>query len=318
MMMLGLSGVVNSAQAAEKWNLYTHQYSPLFTTSRGADRLVARVKELTDGEIDIRFHLAGTLQIETSGITQAVSDSVIQMGDDLFYAGNIPIGAVLRLPFLVQSYDEFHKAAEILDPYVEKAYAEKGVTLLASYTYPMQYAWGRVPINSLEDIEGLKIRVAAPEQGEFVRRFGGSSVTMGVAEVTSALDRGMIDGVITAGLGAELWQDLLSYGYLIGLNYNNAYIIVNTSAFEGLSEELQGKIRQAAQEIAQWNLETMRDEDLDIIARLGAGHFTVVDATPEDKAKAAANMSDLWDEWAKARGGDAPEALARIREAVGR
>lgn len=87
----------------------------------------------------------------------------------------------------------------------------------------MQVIWGRRPITSLDDIKGVKLRVASPEQGEFVRRFGGVSITMGAPEVPSALDRGVVDGILTGGVGAVLWKDLLKSGYLLVVNVNNSY-----------------------------------------------------------------------------------------------
>ena len=133
------------ARAADLWNYYIHQSAPQFATSRSAAALADEVQKLSGGGFKMRRHLAGTLQISATNITQAVADNVVQMGDDLFFSGNIPVGSLLRLPFLVQSYDDYDKATAILLPYVEKAYAAKGVTLLAAYTYPNQYVWGASP-----------------------------------------------------------------------------------------------------------------------------------------------------------------------------
>src|SRR5262249_11235556 len=80
------------------------------------------------------------------------------------------VAGIPRLPMLIQSYEDFAKADAVLKPYVDKAYQEKGSTLLASYTYPLQFMWGRKKLESLADIKGMKLRVAQPEQGEFVRR----------------------------------------------------------------------------------------------------------------------------------------------------
>ena len=91
----------------------------------------------------------------------------------------------------------------------------------------------------------LKLRVAQPEQGEFVRRFGGTSLTMSAPEVPSALDRGVVEGIFTAGVGAVLWKDLLKYGYVLIVNVNNSYFIANTEAYSKLSPDLQGKLRKA-------------------------------------------------------------------------
>lgn len=153
------------AGAADLWNYYIHQSAPQFATSRSAAALADEVQKLSGGGFKMRRHLAGTLQISATNITQAVADNVVQMGDDLFFSGNIPVGSLLRLPFLVQSYDDYDKATAILLPYVEKAYAAKGITLLAAYTYPNQYVWGRKPLGSLAEISGQKLRIVSPEQG---------------------------------------------------------------------------------------------------------------------------------------------------------
>src|ERR1700752_3298160 len=233
--------------SAEEWNFYMHQSAPNFATSRGAKLFTEDIEKATGGELKVRLHLAGTLQINASNITQAVGENVVQLGDDLFNSGNIPVAGIPRLPMLIQSYEDFAKADAVLKPYIEKAFGQKGSTVLSSYSYPMQVIWGRKKLESLDDIKGMKLRVAQPEQGEFVRRFGGTSITMSAPEVPSALDRGVVEGIFTAGVGAVLWKDLLKYGYLLVVNVNNSYFIANTDAYRKLSPALQGALRKVAE-----------------------------------------------------------------------
>jgi TRAP-type C4-dicarboxylate transport system substrate-binding protein len=313
-----LIGISTKARAAEQWALYHHQSAPQFTTSLGAKMWAENVEKETAGQIKVRVHFAGTLQIATNNITSAVSQGVVQLADDLFFSGNAPIGAVVRLPFLVQSYDEFAKASAILQPYVDKDFAAKGVTVLAGYAYPLQYIWARKELPNLGAIRGMKIRVASPEQSEFVRRFGATPVTIGASEVPSALDRGVVDGIITGSVGADLWQDLLRHGLLVGLNFNNSYYIANAGAYNRLSADLQAKVRKAATDAAGWNHSTMREDDDKIIARLGAGKMTIAKPSKPDLDKAVAEMQPYWDQWAKERGPVASEALGKIRQALGR
>jgi len=304
--------------AAQEWNFYMHQSAPNFATSRGARQFTEEIEKATDGALKVRLHLAGTLQINASNVTQAVGGNVVQIGDDLFNSGNIPVAGIPRLPMLIQSYDDFAKADAVLKPYVEKAYLEKGSTLLASYTYPLQFIWGRKKLESLDDIKGLKLRVAQPEQGEFVRRFGGTSITMSAPEVPSALDRGVVDGIFTAGVGAVLWKDLLKYGYVLIVNVNNSYFIANTEAYGKLTPELQAKVRKVAADTARWDQETMQKEEADSVQILTAAGYTFTKATPAENKRAVEAMTPYWDEWAKARSPDVVEALAKVRTALGR
>lgn len=303
---------------AEEWNFYMHQSAPNFATSRGAQRFTEEIGKATNGELKVHLHLAGTLQINASNITQAVGENVVQIGDDLFNSGNIVVAGVPRLPMMIQSYGDFAKADAVLKPYLEKAFADKGVTLLASYTYPLQFVWGRKKIEALDDIKGLKLRVAQPEVGEFVRRFGGTSITMSAPEVPSALDRGVVDGVFTAGVGAVLWKDLLKYGYVLIVNVNNSYYIANTEAFNKLSPALQGTLRKVAQDAARWDQETLAKEEADSTKILSDAGYTFTTAKPEEIARAVATMKPYWDEWANARGPDIVDAVAKVRTALGR
>ena len=313
-----LAGSIGIDALAVDWNFYHHQSAPLFATSRGAKMISEEIEKSTNGELKARLHLSGTLQIAPNNITAAVAGNVVQLADDLFNSGNIPVAGIPRLPMLVQSYDDFAKTANALRPYIVKAFADKGIVVLGEYTYPLQVVWGRKKLTSLADFKGMKLRVAQPEQGEFVRRFGGTSITISAPEVPSALDRGVVDGIFTAGVGAVLWKDLLKFGYLIPVNWNNSYIIANAEAFNKLSPDLQGKLRKAAQDGARWNQDTMRQEESESVSTLTAAGYTITRATPEDVKRASDTMKPYWDEWAKSRGPDVVEALAKVRAALGR
>jgi TRAP-type C4-dicarboxylate transport system substrate-binding protein len=308
---------VDSARAVD-WNFFHHQSAPQFATSRGAKMLTEEVEKTTNGELKLKLHLSGTLQISPTNVTAAVASGVVHLGDDLFNSGNIPVAGIPRLPGLVQSYEEFAKAADALRPYLQKAFAEKGLVMLGEYTYPLQVVWGKKKIASLDDIKGLKLRVAQPEQGEMVRRFGGTSITISAPEVPAALDRGVVDGIFTAGVGAVLWKDLLKFGYLVPVNWNNSYIIANADAYKALSPDLQQKLRAAAEKIARWNQDTMRQEEAESVKTLTAAGFTLTPATPQQAAMVADTMKPYWDEWAKSRGPQVVEALAKVRAALGR
>ena len=306
------------AGAAEQWNFYMHQSAPNFATSRGAKLFTEEIEKATNGELKVRLHLSGTLQINASNITQAVGENVVQIGDDLFNSGNITVAGIPRLPMLIQSYEDFAKADAALKPYLEKAFAQKGSTLLSSYTYPLQFAWGKKKIEALDDLKGLKMRVAQPEQGEFVRKFGGTSITMSAPEVPSALDRGVVDGIFTAGVGAVLWKDLLKYGYQLIVNVNNSYFIANTDAYKKLSPDLQAKLRKVAEDSARWDQETMQKEEAESVQILSGMGYVFTKGKPDEVTRAVDAMKPYWDEWAKSRGPEVVEALGKVRTALGR
>ncbi|HEX5455209.1 MAG TPA: TRAP transporter substrate-binding protein DctP [Stellaceae bacterium] len=308
------------ARAAAVWDMYVTNAVATTIAAKGEVAMIERIEKATNGELKIKFHLAGSLPINVTNITSAVADGVVQLGDDGFFQGNIPIGGLLRLPLLIQSRAEFDKALKIAEPYITKAFAKKGVLVLGEFTYPPQVAFSRRKLATLADIKGQKLRVTSPEQGEFVRRFGGISVTLGPAEVPAALDRGVIEGVFTAASGAGYtWRDLIKYNYKLGLNYFDAYIIVNKDAFDKLSPATQKTLRDIVAKTVPNFTGQMQRQDDDLTEKMVKENGMVLtQPKPEEIAEATKAMAPFWESWAKAHGKDAVEALGKIRAALGR
>ena len=305
--------------SAEQWNFYTIQSAPNYSSNRAAAALAEEIGKVTSGQITVRRHLAGTLQIQTSNMAAAVSENSVQMGEDILFGGIVPIGSILRLPFLINTMDEFDKASAIVWPYVEQAYASKGVVLLAQYVAPTQYFWsGKKEIKSLADFKGLKIRTSNPEQSEVVRQAGGSAISIPPADVPASLDRGVVDGIITGSVGVELWKDLLKFGYLMGVNYNHIYIIANAETFNKQPDDIKAKIRKAAKDSGDWTTSTQAADDLTIMASLPKWNISAVKPSDEDMKKAIGGIAPYWEQWAKSRGPQFVEILGKLRAALNR
>jgi TRAP-type transport system periplasmic protein len=314
-MMLGASTV----RAATTWECYV--YNPLAKQPSvdAVVRMIEEVRQKTNGDLLINLHLGGSLPIKADSITAALADNVIQFGDDGFATGTIPITGVLRLPMLLQSPADLAKAMNIVRPYLDTAYGKRGMEVLGQYSYPFQVVWGRKKITSLTDIKGLKLRVTSVEQGEFIRRFGGVALTMGSPDVAAALDRGVVDGGLTASSGGGLlWHDLLKYRFAFPVSYVNSTYVVNKEAMEKLSPTTQKVLREAAATWTDWATKEMIRLEDDVTAQFGREGMILTTATPEEIAQATEKMRPYWNEWAKAHGADATAALAQIRAAANR
>jgi TRAP-type C4-dicarboxylate transport system substrate-binding protein len=307
------------AQSTTTWTAYTYTPAATLAPARGLTRIAEGIEAETKGALKLRIHLGGSLPIGASDISNALSDNVIQLGDDGFFHGNLPVTGILRLPMLIATAEEFEKAQAVMRPYFERAYERKGAVLLGHYYYPLQVAWSRKPLASLADLKGQKMRVTSPEQGEFVKRMGGIALTIGAAEVPSALDRGVVDGVFTASSGGgKIWRDLLKSSYRLGPNFFDGVIAVNKVAFEKLAPDTRNKLKQLVTTTAPWITAELRKEEDEVTQQLAAGGIAIAVGKPDDVAQAAKQMAAYWDEWAKTKGPEAVEALAKVRAALGR
>ena len=309
----------NHAKAADAWKAYTYNAVATVTAVKGLHALFDTIQKETNGELTVRLNLGGTLPITATNITQAVSDNIVQFGDDAFFVGSVPVGAIDRLPLLIRSLPEFENAWNAAAPYLRAEYEKRDVVLLGRYIFPINVLWSRKKLTSLKDIAGQKIRVISPEQAELIKLFGGIPVTLGTAEVAAALDRGVIDGVTTASSGyGYVWRDLLKYSYRLPISFVDSLLLVNKSAWDKLSPQTQ-KIVQAAVD-AQTKLTTaaMGEEEEALTKQLAANGMVVTVPSPQEIAEAETAMKPYWAAWPDGRGAVAKDAMDKVRAAIGR
>lgn len=304
---------------AENWTAYTYSAVPTTAAVQGMKQIVTLTKEETSGKLDISLHLGGTLQISSTDITQAVGDGLIDLGADLFFSGNVPIARVLNLPMLIDNDEEWDRAYKVMEPYLKKGFSKQGATYLASYRYPAQTLFTTFKIQSLADIKGHKIRVTSPEQGAFISAFDGTPITLPGSEVPTSLERGVIDGVVTASAGgAKGWHDLLKYNYRLQVNYPNSAIIVNADTYEALDDATRDTFTKIVEtEAPKITKNFSADEKVQQDKQADAG-MKIVAAQPEDIIAARKKMADFWEGWAEKAGPEHVEALDKVRQALGK
>lgn len=314
-----LMGATGSSFAVENWQSYTYWGTPTVIASKGFKKLVDDFEQASNGELKIKFNLGGTLSISGPTINNAVSDDIVQLADDAYYQGAVPVAAISALPFLVGSIDEMNKLMTVVRPLAERDFAKKGVTVLGYYVYPPQVFWFRNQVKSLEEIRGRKIRVSSSEQSAVISAFGGTSVQLSSSEVPSALERGVVDGILTASAGGvAAWKELLKSSYILGVNYPVAFILANTERFKKLPPLLQTKMREiTTRNMAQQTEELQRD-DIDLRKKFASEGITMVNARPDELAKAEQISRAVWADWAKTRGPEVVQTLEQVRKALGK
>lgn len=321
--VLALAGsplaVATRAHAADNWQAYTFWGSPTVAAARGFRKIVTDMEEMSGGELKIKFNLGGTLSINAANIASSISDDVIQLADDSFYAGAIPVAALATLPFLTNSVDEVNKVMTVVRPIAERDYGKRGIVVLGYYIYPPQVFWFRGNVTSLEQVKGRKLRVSTAEQGDFLKRIGATPVQVTSAEVPAALERGIVDGVLTASAGGILaWKDLLKSSYQLGVNYHVSYIIANAARFQKLPADMQAKLRALVNKNCNELSAELQRDDGELRQKFVADGMTMTAATDKDRAAAAVLAKETADAWAKSRGQEAVDSLAKARALLGR
>lgn len=313
-----LMGTVATSQAAT-WTAYTYGPSDTMGTVKSFRAILDAIQKEAGDDLKIRLRLGGSLPIQATNITQAVGNGSIQIAEDGFFLGNVKIAGILRLPMLLQTPEEYDRAAEILQPYIEQEFEKQGVIVLGRYIYPHQTAYSAKPLAGLEDFRNQKIRVTSPEQSELISRFEGIPISMGTPEVASALQSGTVDGALTANSGGgRLWRDSLKYNYRFPVNYFDGLYIVNKKAFERLSPSTQAAIRERVAEMSPATTKGLFSEEEDLGKSFSEAGMKIVEPTQQDIDKATEMIEPYWAQWAQQQGPEVVEALAKVRAMLNR
>jgi TRAP-type C4-dicarboxylate transport system substrate-binding protein len=102
------------------------------------------------------------------------------------------------------------------------------------------------------------------------------------------------------------------------VNYGNSMIIANADSFDALSEDTQATLRTVVAEEGPKTTEAfLEDEEVQKKSQSEAG-MTLVEAAEGDAAMANEKLAPFWESWAEENGPEYVEALATVRDAIGK
>lgn len=279
------------------------------------------VNEATGGRVNITVFSGGELPYKGVDVYRALSKRQIEIGHSPtgFIAPDLPLLDAMSMPFACMDMQKFFTGAlPRIRPTFDQAISEKfNVTPVIHWAMPGQELWSTRPVTTIEDFKGMKIRTWNQGQVSTLDKIGASSVSITTAEVTPALQRGVIDGAITASVNADAWKwsEVLKNGYIFNITLSHEVISVNSDAMKELPEDVRKAVVDVA---AKWEgkfREEVTKLDDQARASLVEQGMTLTDPTPED-AKALIEMTaDIGTSWAEAQGEVATRVLADIREA---
>ncbi|QGX99143.1 transporter [Roseovarius faecimaris] len=214
-----------------------------------------RLAEASGGQIVGEIKSQSGLGLKGFEIMRLVKNGVFDFAFGLpgYVAAENAIFEGADLSSLTQDIDTQRKVAEAYFPTLEKAFAEiYNAKLLMLYPFPSQTLWCNAEINSIEDLNGKKIRVYATTLGDFVEGVGGTSVTVAFSEVIPALEKGVVDCGITGTMSAYTanWQQVATHAYTLRVGWGLAFGAMNMDKWNSMSADQQALFQE---EIAALN-----------------------------------------------------------------
>ncbi|WGF88027.1 TRAP transporter substrate-binding protein [Marinivivus vitaminiproducens] len=212
------------------------------------------VKERTEGRIEIQVFSSGQLGEEKDTIEQT-QFGVIQMNrvNTAPFNNLVQETQVLGLPFLFRDVDHMHKVVdgeigqEILD-----AFEDQNLVGLAYYDSGARsfYTTSKA-VHSLEDLQGLKVRVQQSDLWiAMLQAFGANPTPMSMGEVYSSLETGVVDGAENNWPTYESSRhyEIAKHYTLTQHSLTPEVLVISKMTWDSLTPEDQEILRTAAKE----------------------------------------------------------------------
>ena len=296
---------------------YAENQTPDYPTTLGGLRFAQLVEEKTQGRIRIRVQSQGILGSETEVIKQMqyggidfARVSIAQMSDF------IPEMNVLQLPYLYEDSDHMWRVldGEIGDRFLGYP-QEHGLVGLSWYDAGARNLYcSTSPIRTLEDMQGLHIRVQEAEMmSEMMNALGAVAVQIPYDQVYAALERKQVDGAENNWSSYETMQHYEVAGYYTVDEHIRIpeMQICAQHTWELLSEEDREIIIECARESALYERKLWTEHEM--VARENALRNQVQEIylTAEEKEKFQEAMEPIYQQYYADYGKDIEEIFAQ-------
>jgi TRAP-type C4-dicarboxylate transport system substrate-binding protein len=243
------AGLPSSAQAEPIKLIYTDHNPP---TSYGTIHANAvwldRLEKATNHRIKIERYFGETLAKGTDA-WNATKTGVADIGWCAmgYWPGMAPLTEIIQLPFV--PYKSAEQASGILRklyeefPEMQKEYED--VHVLVNYTAGLyRLLTVKKQVKTLEDLKGLKIRALGGPQTDGMKALGAVPVMVPFSDAYLALQKGVIDGVITPIGACEIFNfhEVSKYMTHIIISCAPFAVIMNKAKWNSLPPDIQQAI----------------------------------------------------------------------------
>ena len=260
------------------------------------------ISEATDGKITVEVYAADQLTSgnQTEGI-QGVIDGTIDLSahSNIIYANFDQRLNVVSMPFLFDSYEDVDaKLTGAAGEAVGKVVESQGLVLLGVGENGFRAVTNSVrPIEALEDMKGLKIRVAGCKVLNTAYDLWGANWTnANWSEVYTGLQTGTYEGQenpFPTADGASIAEVQKYVTNWTGI-YDCIFFTMNKELFDSLDADLQKTVLECGAKAAETQRKLQREGVQEVIDKWVAAGVTVTELSDEAVAEFKAATESMY------------------------
>ncbi|MFB3885859.1 MAG: TRAP transporter substrate-binding protein [Thermodesulfobacteriota bacterium] len=249
-----------------------------------------RIEARLPGQVEMKAYPSAQLYTQTEEIT-ALSRGEIQMAS-VIGTGSLPVVSpvfqLIELPGLFPNRDVFRKALQ--GPVGKELWGEaekKNIKVLSFWNAGKTQISNRkrVEIKLPKDAAGLKIRPAGKTYAAILESWGAMSVNVASEEQYSALQQGVIDGMLTATRiihERKLYENLTNLTDLEYLVLRANALLVNKKWWDALPADVQKVISAVGAEVAELMIDVVNRDEVEAATAIAASGTKVYQIPEKD------------------------------------
>jgi tripartite ATP-independent transporter DctP family solute receptor len=278
-LLLGTAG----SSDAETWRMATKM--PPDNPEGLAFQLFAdKVAEYSNGELEVKVYPSEQLG-KTEAILEQLQAGTVQVYPEgsSYLSKWVPDVKFMSAPFLFDSREHWARFMEtdLVKGWMAQVEEQAGIMVIGDQTSfvrgPYRVIVADKPITSLDDVQGLKLRLHPDELANAAwSHLGAETRVLGWTEVYESIDRGIVDAVNSP---VALVESMRFYEVAPHIIRHDEYpqsvaFMTNADAYHGLSPELREAVDKAFVDAAAFSGQAMADVTSESLARMEAKQVT--------------------------------------------
>jgi TRAP-type C4-dicarboxylate transport system substrate-binding protein len=300
----------SSAQQQIKLSLADQNALTSWGSIHAMDPWIKKLEAATKGRVKIERYPSQTL-VKGPEIWNAVKGGAVDMGWCFhgYWPDMTPLADVISLPAL--PFQSAEKGSEVLwklyekFPSIQKQFSDVK-TLMLWTSNPYFLITTKKQVKTLEDLKGMKIRVAGGPPTDQIKALGAVPTMIPMPDNYMALDKGVIDGMGApweAIHGFRLYE-VVKYYTMTPLSAVYFSLCMNKQKWESLPKDIQDAIMSVSglEGSKFWGKNYFDTAEQGVLEKVSAGkHQMARYALPPEEAVRWTKIAGepIWNEWVK-------------------
>ncbi|MGE4470841.1 MAG: TRAP transporter substrate-binding protein [Desulfovibrio sp.] len=287
-------------RAAEPVRLTYANFPPAFTVPCvQMERWKEEVQTRTRGAVQVETFPGGTL-LKAKNMLRGVMEGQADIGCVAmsYQPGVFPLSTAVEMPVGFTSGKASSQTLWALFEKYRPAELEQ-VKVLTMFATPPSNIMSRVPVQTLEQVQGLELR-GNGASGRFLDALGAVTVSMPMPEVPDALQKNMIQGLFTS---LEVLQDMkfaefCPYATIMDGPVYIFAVVMNQDRWNALPQEAKDVLDALAPEQAAWTGQYWDSHTAEAVDWARKEHgLQVFTLSDQDKTHALEQSAALVQDW---------------------